>query len=102
MWVTLFRASRQRLYAHSEQQPIILLGILFHGLESEAKKYTAPFNTMGPLFTSSFMAPHTVLPTIAGNDVNSEICQKGLSRLKFSVGLQRFDVPTLRKVLDAY
>jgi hypothetical protein len=42
------------------------------------------------------------LPAVTGNDINSEICQKGLNRLKFPVGLQRYDVPTMSKLYDSY
>ncbi|KAH7115005.1 hypothetical protein B0J11DRAFT_444774 [Dendryphion nanum] len=82
--------------------PIILLGIIYNGPESEAKKYITPFNDLKPLFASSLVAPHTALPAITGNDMNSEICQNGLNRLKFPVGLQTFDVPTLGKIFDTY
>ena len=42
------------------------------------------------------------MPEITGNSMTSEICQHGLNRLKFPIRLQRYDVPTLQKVLDLY
>jgi hypothetical protein len=83
-------------------QPLIILGFLYHGPESEAKTYTAPFITLGPLNTNVTIASNTALPAVTANDINSEICQKGLNRLKFPVGLQRYDVPTISKLYDLY
>ncbi|KAF4457203.1 hypothetical protein F53441_767 [Fusarium austroafricanum] len=81
-------------------RPIIWYAIISDGSVEEARDYAKPLHDMGPIDVQAGIVPMPELAPITLMSEDTAGCQKGLTGLRFPIGLKKYDLPAVRKVFN--
>ncbi|KAH9905587.1 FAD-binding domain-containing protein [Xylariomycetidae sp. FL2044] len=82
------------------EHPIIWYGIIYDGPEHDAREYAKPLHDIGAMTIQAGQATTHELAALTFQDSEGPGCAKGLTSLRYPIGLKTFNVPAMRKVYD--
>ncbi|RGP81257.1 hypothetical protein FLONG3_639 [Fusarium longipes] len=83
------------------EKPIIWYAIISDGPVDEARGYTKPLHDIGPLNVNAGAVPMPELTQVTFMSEDTVGCAKGLTGLRYPIGLKNYDPPAVRKVFDS-
>ncbi|KAH7245213.1 hypothetical protein BKA59DRAFT_475500 [Fusarium tricinctum] len=83
------------------QNPVIWYAIISDGPVDEAREYAKPLHDIGPLNVNAGAAPMPDLASIAIMGQDTPACAKGLTGLRYPIGLKTYNAPAVRKVFNS-
>ncbi|KAM0342572.1 hypothetical protein ACHAPU_009425 [Fusarium lateritium] len=81
--------------------PIIWYAIISDGPVDEAREYTKPLHDIGPINVNAGTAPMPDLATITIMGQDTPACAKGMTGLRYPIGLKTYNAPAVRKVMTS-
>ncbi|KAJ4251472.1 hypothetical protein NW762_011457 [Fusarium torreyae] len=81
-------------------KPIIWYAIISDGPVQEARDYAKPLHDIGPVNVDAGAVPMPDLAAITLMSDDSVGCARGVTGLRFPIGLKTYDVPAVRRVFE--
>ncbi|KAF2135670.1 uncharacterized protein K452DRAFT_281181 [Aplosporella prunicola CBS 121167] len=86
----------------STTAPVLHWTFYYIGTPEDAAPYLEPFQALGPSFVTDDIVPYPEVPNAAGAGSRTPLCGKGLTRMHFSTGLDKYNVTANRQVFDMF
>lgn len=72
------------------------------GSAAQAAPFTAPFIAIGPVFMIDGNVPYPDVADATGTGVSSPLCQFGMSRIEYPLGILAYNLTTQRQVFKYF
>ncbi|KAF4984574.1 hypothetical protein FZEAL_250 [Fusarium zealandicum] len=80
--------------------PVIWYAVIYDGPADEALEYSKPLHDIGPINVEAGTAPMPDLAAVTLMSEDSVGCAKGLTNLRYPIGLKTYDPSAIRRVFD--
>ncbi|RYP52809.1 hypothetical protein DL768_002058 [Monosporascus sp. mg162] len=80
--------------------PIIWYAVIYDGPVSEAREYANPIRDIGPMMVDAGEATIPGLAALTFQNEDGPGCAKGLTSLRYPIGLKSYNTAAIRKVYD--
>ncbi|KAF2668117.1 FAD-binding domain-containing protein [Microthyrium microscopicum] len=82
--------------------PTILYMVFYEGPLSELQEYSAPIRDLGPMHVETGELPMPALASVTYMGEEDISCAKGMTGMRFPLGMTQFDIVALRKLYDHF